>query len=365
MTYDYLIVGAGFFGSTFARLATDSGKSCLVIDVRNHVGGNAYSKKMEGIDVHVYGPHIFHTNSRMIWDFVNKFSEFNSFQNNPKSYVNGKLYSLPFNMNTFYELWGCITPEQAKEIIESQRLKLDREPDNLEEQALSLIGHDVYHLLIKEYTKKQWQKDPKDLPASIIKRLPIRYTYDNNYYNDRYQGIPLNGYTKLFENLLGGIHVELNCDFMKDRSYWEKRANKIVFTGKIDQYFDFAYGDLEYRTLEFNHEVLDTENFQGIPVINYPEEKYPWTRKIEHKHFVGTRSSKTVVTTEIPAKWDREKVPYYPINDDKNNQIFKKYRDLSKQESNVIFGGRLSEYIYYDMHQVIASAMSTYNKVSE
>jgi len=355
MKYDYVVVGAGWFGATFARLMTDAGKSCLVVESRKHIGGNAYTEKMDNIHVHMYGPHIFHTNDDDIWNFVNQFSKFNNFTLSPKVYTNGRMYSLPFNMNTFHEVWGCTTPEQAKAIIESQKFK--GEPKNLEEQALSLVGTDIYNLLIKEYTMKQWKKEPKELPSFIIKRLPLRFTYDNNYFNDRYQGIPVDGYTKLFENMLDGIDVVLDENYLQKRDYYNALADKIVFTGKIDEFFDYSYGELEYRTLDFIHEKLEIENFQGVAQVNYPDITVPWTRIVEHKHFTNAKSDFTIVTKEIPTEYDRTKIPYYPINDDKNTEIFKKYREEAKKEKNILFGGRLAEYRYYDMHQIIASAM--------
>jgi UDP-galactopyranose mutase len=362
MKYDYLIVGSGFFGATFARLATDAGKTCLVIESRSHIGGNAYSEKVEGIDVHVYGPHIFHTNDDDIWAFVNRFTKFNNFVANTKVQSNGKLYSLPFNMNTFYELWGCTKPEEAKAIIESQRLKLDRPAANLEEQALSMIGTDLYELIVKDYTTKQWKAHPKDLPAFIIKRLPMRFTYDNNYFDDKYQGIPIDGYTKMFENILNDIDVIIGENYFENKDHWDSMADTVVFTGKIDEYFGYEFGELEYRTLEFQHELLNTDNYQGMPQINYPSLDVPWTRIIEHKHYTKVKTEKTIITREIPVTWDKTKIPYYPINDDKNMAIFRKYREKADSLPNVIFGGRLSEYRYYDMHQVIGSAMATYKK---
>ena len=355
MIYDYLIVGAGFFGATFARLMTDAGKKCLVVDSRRHIGGNAYSERIEGIDVHLYGPHIFHTNDDDIWEFVNRFSKFNNFVLSPKVKTKGKMYSLPFNMNTFYELWGCTTPEQAQKIIEKQRFK--GTPKNLEEQALSLVGKDVYETLIKDYTSKQWRRHPKDLPADIIKRLPVRFVYDNNYFNDKYQGIPVDGYDMLFQRMLDGTTIHLNTDYFASKPFLDRQAKKVVFTGKIDEYFDYQFGELEYRTLDFEHVKHDVENYQGVAQLNYPDLSIPYTRTIEHKHFTRVKTPTTIVTTETPAKWSRGKVPYYPINDDKNNEIYKKYRDKANSLDNVIFGGRLSEYRYYDMHQVIGSAM--------
>lgn len=356
--YDYLIVGAGCFGATFARLATDDGKKCLVIDTRNHIAGNAYTTREDGIDVHVYGPHIFHTNDDDIWTFVNKFTKFNNFINSPKSYANGRMYSLPFNMNTFHELWGCTTPDQAKQIIESQKFR--GTPTNLEEQALSMVGTDIYNLLIRDYTTKQWQKLPTELPSFIIKRLPLRFTFDNNYFDDKYQGIPVDGYTKMFENMLDGIEVNLGVNYFENKTYFNSLAKTVVFTGKIDEYFGYEFGELEYRTLDFQYEKKETSNYQGVAIVNYPDLDVPWTRIIEHKHFSKVKTKNTIITKEIPAKWDRNRVPYYPINDEKNTAIYKQYYEKSKTCQNVIFGGRLSEYRYYDMHQVIASAMHKY-----
>lgn len=356
--YDYLIVGAGFFGATFARLATDRGKSCLVIDSRHHVGGNAYTEKVDDIDVHVYGPHIFHTDNQEIWQFVNRFAEFNNYVNSPKAFANGRMYSLPFNMNTFNQMWGCATPQQAQAIIANQQLNLSGPAKNLEEQALSLVGHDIYNLFIKEYTRKQWKCDPADLPSFIIKRLPVRFTYNDNYFNDRYQGIPVDGYTKLFERMLDGIHTQLNCNYFNDREYWNSIANCVVFTGRIDEFFDYEFGELEYRTLDFQTEILDVDNFQGTAVINYPSSDVEWTRIIEHKHFNKSRSNRTVVTKEIPTAWTKGSVPYYPINNDANDRIYQQYKHKADQLTGFIFGGRLAEYRYYDMHQVIGSAMA-------
>jgi UDP-galactopyranose mutase len=361
MKYDYIIVGSGLFGATFARLATDAGKKCLVLEARNHIGGNVYSEKVDNIDVHTYGPHIFHTNDKTIWDFVHRFSEFNSFVYSPKAKYSEKLYSLPFNMNTFNELWGVITPKEAMEKINEQRI--DTVPTNLEEQAISLVGTHVYEMLIKEYTKKQWQRDPKDLPTFIIKRLPVRFTYDNNYFNDKYQGIPSGGYHQMMLNMLDGIEVKTEVNYFDDREYWNSLADKVVFTGKIDEFFDYEFGELEYRTLRFEHEVLDTDNHQGVAVINDTGPFNSWTRTIEHKHFNPyNKSDVTVLTKEYPDTWSKDKVPYYPINDERNTAIFNKYRDKAKTLDKFIFGGRLSEYQYYDMHQVIGSAMARFKK---
>jgi len=358
--YDYIIVGAGFFGATFARIATDSGKKCLVIDSRKHIGGNAYSENIDGIEVHKYGPHIFHTNDDDIWSFINRFTRFNNYIHTPKALAKGRLYSLPFNMNTFNEIWGCILPSQALKIIESQKFK--GEPSNLEEQALSLVGRDVYNLLISGYTLKQWRKDPKELPASIIKRLPLRFTYDNNYFNDKYQGIPINGYTQLFQNMLNGIEVRLNTNYFENVNYFKSLAKKIVYTGKIDEYFNYEYGELEYRSLEFQHETHEIDNYQGVSQMNYCDLDVPWTRIIEHKHFTKAKTSHTIITKEIPTVWDKKQIPCYPINDFMNQMRFKKYREKADSYDNVIFGGRLSEYRYMDMHQVIGSAMAMTRK---
>lgn len=355
--YDYLIVGAGFFGSVFARVMHDAGFRVLVIDRRDHIAGNAYTRRVDDIDVHVYGPHIFHTNNQEIWDFVNRYSEFEPFVNSPKALSQGEMYSLPFNMNTFYELWGVTTPQEAKAIIEQQRLKLDRDPENLEEQALCLVGHDIYQRLIKGYTEKQWQRSARDLPPEIIRRIPLRWTYNNNYFDDRYQGIPKQGYTHLFECLLKDIPVETGQDYLENRQHWDRQADRVVFTGPIDQFFDYEHGRLEYRGLEFQTEILDTDNHQGNAVINYPDSDVPWTRIIEHRHFKRCQSDRTVVTKEIPTAWNASDEPYYPINDARNQAIFDRYYEKSKTLDHVIFGGRLAEYRYYDMHQVIGSAL--------
>jgi UDP-galactopyranose mutase len=358
--YDYLIVGAGFFGATFARIATDAGKKCLIIDSRNHIGGNAYSEKIDDIEIHKYGPHIFHTNDNDIWNFINRFTQFNNYIHTPKALAKGKIYSLPFNMHTFSEMWGCTSPSQALEIIESQRFKGN--PTNLEEQALSLVGRDIYNLLISGYTLKQWRKDPKDLPAFIIKRLPLRFTFDNNYFDDKYQGIPIHGYTKIFENMLNGIEVQLNINYLDNKKHFDSIAKKIVFTGKIDEYFDYEFGELEYRSLEFKHETHEIDNYQGASQMNYCDLDVPWTRIVEHKHFTKVKTSHTIITKEIPTAWNKKQIPCYPINDVANQLRFKKYRDKADGYDNVIFGGRLSEYRYMDMHQVIGSAMATARK---
>lgn len=358
--YDYLIVGAGLFGSVFAYEARQRGKRCLVIDKRDHIGGNVYTEPVEGINVHKYGAHIFHTNSKPIWDYVNQFVEFNRYTNAPIANYKGELYNLPFNMNTFNKLWGVITPAEAKQKIEEQKMAAGiSEPQNLEEQAISLVGTDIYEKLIKGYTEKQWGRSAKDLPSFIIKRLPVRFTYDNNYFNDQYQGIPKGGYSLIVENMLEGTEVRLNADFFERREDFTKLANKVVFTGMIDQYFDYRYGVLEYRSLRFETKVMDhTDNFQGNAVVNYTDRETPYTRIIEHKHFEFGIQEKTVVTEEYPLEWKPGLEPYYPINDDKNNETYKQYKRLADQEPHVIFGGRLASYKYYDMHQVIAEALT-------
>mgnify|MGYP003411913328 FL=1 len=358
--YDYLIVGSGLFGSVFAYEVTKRGKKCLVIDKRNHLGGNVFCENIEGINVHKYGAHIFHTNDKAIWDYVNQFVEFNNYINSPLSFSKGQLYNLPFNMNTFYQLWNLSSPEDVKRKIEEQIKKYGNvNPKNLEEQALSLVGKDIYETLIKEYTEKQWGRKASELPAFIIKRLPVRFTFDNNYFNDKYQGIPIGGYNKIIEGLLKNIDIQVDTDFFKNKNYFESLAEKIVFTGKIDAFFDYRFGKLEYRSLKFETETLNSENFQGNAVVNYNDAAIPYTRIIEHKHFEFGKQPKTVITKEYPQNWTEEKEPYYPVNDYKNNEIFQKYKELSENIPNVIFGGRLAEYKYYDMHQIIASALKS------
>ena len=358
--YDYLIVGSGLFGSVFAYEVTKRGKKCLVIDKRNHLGGNVFCENIEGINVHKYGAHIFHTNDKAIWDYVNQFVECNNYINSPLSFSKGQLYNLPFNMNTFYQLWNLSSPEDVKRKIEEQIKKYGNvNPKNLEEQALSLVGKDIYETLIKEYTEKQWGRKASELPAFIIKRLPVRFTFDNNYFNDKYQGIPIGGYNKIIEGLLKNIDIQVDTDFFKNKNYFESLAEKIVFTGKIDAFFDYRFGKLEYRSLKFETETLNSENFQGNAVVNYNDAAIPYTRIIEHKHFEFGKQPKTVITKEYPQNWTEEKEPYYPVNDYKNNEIFQKYKELSENIPNVIFGGRLAEYKYYDMHQIIASALKS------
>lgn len=361
--YDYLIVGAGLFGCVFAHEATKASKSCLVIDKRPHVGGNVYCENVDGINVHKYGAHIFHTNDKQIWDYVNQFAEFNNYINSPVSISKGKLYNLPFNMNTFYQLWGTKTPEEAKAIIEKQIAENGvKKPKNLEEQALSLIGKDVYQTLIKEYTEKQWGKKATELPAFIIKRLPVRYTFDNNYFNDKYQGIPIGGYNKIIDGLLEGIETKTNVDFFKNKEELSKLASKVVYTGEIDEFYNYKFGNLEYRSLRFENTRLEKENHQGNAVVNYNDGNIPYTRIIEHKHFEFGKQKHTVITKEFPEQWTKEKEAYYPINNEENQNKYQQYKALSLQESNIIFGGRLAEYKYYDMHQIIASALQKVKK---
>ncbi|WP_443945668.1 UDP-galactopyranose mutase [Pedobacter sp. AW1-32] len=357
--YDYLIVGSGLFGATFAHEMTKSGKRCLVIDKRDHSGGNIHCKYIEQINVHWYGAHIFHTNDKFLWDYVNQFAEFNRYTNSPIANYKGEIYNLPFNMNTFYKLWGTKSPEEARSEIARQveHLKIN-EPKNLEEQALKLVGTDIYEKLIKHYTEKQWGKNATELPAFIIKRLPVRFTYDNNYFNDKYQGIPIGGYNKIIDGLLAGCDVKLNEDFFEKKDYWTAFADKLVFTGKIDDYFDRCFGVLEYRSLDYEIEIHDVENFQGNAVVNFTDAETPYTRVYEHKHFEFGTQPKTVITREYPSKNPSKGEPYYPVNDGKNMALLKKYQQLAAQDKNVIFGGRLAEYRYYDMHQVIASALT-------
>jgi UDP-galactopyranose mutase len=356
--YDYLIVGSGLFGAVFAHEAKKKGKKCLVIDKRNHQGGNVYCEQVEGINVHKYGAHIFHTNDKEIWDYVNQFVEFNRYTNSPVAFYKEEVYNLPFNMNTFQQLWGVRTPEEAQNKIEEQvKASGIKDPKNLEEQAISLVGIDIYEKLIKGYTEKQWGRKATELPAFIIKRLPVRFTYDNNYFNDKYQGIPIGGYNKLIEGLLDGIEVRLEVDFFAQREEFTQIADKIVFTGKIDEFYNNQFGSLEYRSLKFESKTLDQANFQGNAVINYTESKIPYTRIIEHKHFEFGTQKKTVITYEYPDEWSLGKESYYPVNDDKNNAIYNQYKSLAEKDKNVIFGGRLAEYKYYDMHQIIGSAL--------
>lgn len=371
--YDYLIVGSGLFGSTFAHFAKRQGKKCLVIDKRPHLGGNVYCENIEGINVHKYGAHIFHTSNKEVWDFVNSIVEFNRYTNSPVANYKGRLYNLPFNMNTFYQMWGVTTPEEAQAKIDEQkaeavaRMKADgvSEPRNLEEQAQVLIGRDIYERLIKGYTEKQWGRKCADLPAFIIKRLPVRLVFDNNYFNDKYQGIPIGGYNKLIDGLLYGIETKTGADFFNDRTYWESLADKIVFTGKIDEFYGYCFGKLNYRTVRFEQETLDTPNYQGNAVVNYTERDVPFTRIIEHKHFEMFGQEvydcpKTVISKEYSTEWQDGMEPYYPVNDEANTALYAKYKALADDETNIIFGGRLAEYKYYDMAPLVEKVMSLY-----
>ena len=357
--YDYLIVGSGLFGTTFAYEANKRGKKCLVIDKRNHIGGNIYTENIEGINVHRYGAHIFHTSNKEVWQYINQFTEFNRYTNSPVARYKNELYNMPFNMNTFNKLWGVVTPKEAINKIDEEIKEANiQNPQNLEEQAISLVGKTIYEKLVKGYTEKQWGQKAAELPSFIIKRLPVRFTYDNNYFNDIYQGIPIGGYTKIIEKMLDGIEVKLNTDFFDNREYLEGIADKIVFTGIIDKFYNYKFGELEYRNLRFETETLEEQNYQGNAVVNYTEYKVPYTRIIEHKHFeFDTTSPKTIITREYPDTWTREKEPYYPINNDKNNQLYKKYENYAKNDKKVIFGGRLGQYKYYDMDKVIAEAL--------
>lgn len=361
--YDYLIIGSGLFGSVFARQAADAGKKVLVIDKRPNIAGNVYTEKVEGINFHKYGAHIFHTNNTEVWNYVNRFATFNRFTNSPVANYKGELYSMPFNMYTFNKMWGVVTPEEAAAKIEEQKKEITGEPQNLEEQAISLVGRDIYEKLVKGYTEKQWGRDCKELPAFIIKRLPVRLTFDNNYFNALYQGIPIGGYTKLVENLLEGIEVRLNEDYLEDKAKWNAMAEKVVYTGAIDAYFDYALGNLEYRSVRFENEILDVPNFQGNAAVNYTDKETPWTRIIEHKWFEfgkdenGNDLPKTIISKEYSSEWKPGDEPYYPVNDEKNGELYQKYKALAEKEENIIFGGRLGEYKYYDMDAVIASAL--------
>lgn len=361
--YDYLIIGSGLFGSVFARQAADAGKKVLVIDKRPNIAGNVYTEKVEGINFHKYGAHIFHTNNTEVWNYVNRFATFNRFTNSPVANYKGELYSMPFNMYTFNKMWGVVTPEEAAAKIEEQKKEITGEPQNLEEQAISLVGRDIYEKLVKGYTEKQWGRDCKKLPAFIIKRLPVRLTFDNNYFNALYQGIPIGGYTKLVENLLEGIEVRLNEDYLEDKEKWNAMAEKVVYTGAIDAYFDYTLGNLEYRSVRFENEILDMPNFQGNAAVNYTDRETPWTRIIEHKWFEfgkdenGNDLPKTIISKEYSSEWKLGDEPYYPVNDKKNGELYQKYKALAEKEENIIFGGRLGEYKYYDMDAVIASAL--------
>lgn len=366
--YDYLIVGSGLFGSIFAYEANKRGKKCLVIDKRSHIAGNIYTENVEGINVHKYGAHIFHTSNKEVWDYIQQFAEFNRYTNSPIARYKNELYNMPFNMNTFNKLWGVVTPDEAQAKIEEEKKQAGiTEPKNLEEQAISLVGKTIYEKLVKGYTEKQWGRPCNELPSFIIKRLPVRLIYDNNYFNDKYQGIPIGGYTGIIEKMLEGIEVRLNCDYFEHKEELENIAEKIVFTGQIDKYYDYKFGELEYRSLKFETETIDKQNYQGNAVVNYTEYEVPYTRIIEHKHFEYGKSlgqtsiedspKKTIITKEYPDTWNKEKEPYYPINDEKNNNLYNQYKELADKDKKVIFGGRLGQYKYYDMDKVIAEAL--------
>ena len=362
--YDYLIVGAGLFGSTFAHEMTKLGKKCLVVDRRQHIGGNIYCEKVNGINVHKYGAHIFHTSNKKIWEYVNQFAEFNNYVNSPIANYHGELYNMPFNMNTFTKLWGVVTPKEAMEKIESQKSILNgKEPQNLEEQAISLVGEDIYRKLVKEYTEKQWGRDCKELPAFIIKRLPVRFTFNNNYFNDPYQGIPIGGYNVIIEKMLEGSDVKLGVDYLKEKEKYYSMDKKVLFKGMIDEYFNYNLGNLEYRTLRFENEVLeDVDNYQGVAVMNFTSHEQKYTRIIEHKHFEFNDCKGTVITKEYPSAWKLGDEAYYPVNDDRNSNLYKEYEELAKKEKNVLFGGRLGQYKYYDMDKVIDAALDMVEK---
>jgi len=358
MKYNYIIIGSGFFGSICAHELTKKGYKCLVLEKRDHIGGNCYTENKDGINIHTYGPHIFHTSNEAVWEWINQFVSFNDFTLRPAANYKDEIYSLPFNMWTFSKLWGVTHPDQAKLEIKKQSEHI-KDPQNLEEQAIKLVGVDVYEKLIKGYTAKQWRKNPTELPKEIIKRLPVRFTYDNNYFNDKYQGIPIGGYTQIFEKLLKGIEVKLGVDYLKDKEYWNNQTKKIIYTGPIDAYFNYQFGELEYKTTKFKHKKLETDNFQGIAMMNYTDEEIPHTRCIEHKHFEFIDSSITWITWEYPTEYKAQQTePYYPVNNKENTLKYSQYKNLADQEKNIIFGGRLAEYKYYDMHQVIESALN-------
>ena len=360
--YDYLIVGAGLYGAVFACEAKKRGKTCLVIEKRDHIGGNIYCEDIEGIHVHKYGAHIFHTSNKETWEYVNQFAEFNNYINTPIARYKDEIYNMPFNMNTFSKMWNIATPDEAKAEIEKQRQEITGDPQNLEEQAISLVGRDIYEKLVKGYTEKQWGRDCKELPAFIIKRLPVRFTYNNNYFRDRFQGIPMGGYTAMVEKMLSGIEVRTGVDYLEEKDKWNETAKKVIYTGPIDAYFAYQYGPLEYRSVRFETEVLDMENYQGNAVVNYTEREIPYTRIIEHKHFEFGEQSKTVISREYPSEWQPGDEPYYPINNEKNNTLYEKYKELSIEQEKVIFGGRLGEYKYYDMDAVIGAALERAEK---
>lgn len=362
--FDYLIVGSGLYSAVFAHEMMNAGKTCLVLERRDHIGGNCYTQDWSGIQVHKYGAHIFRTSNKKIWEYVLQFAEFNHFINSPIANYHGQIYNMPFNMNTFSKMWNISTPAQAKEIISSQRAEITGMPQNLEEQAVSLIGRDVYQILVKEYTEKQWGRPCSELPASILRRLPVRFTYDNNYFNDPYQGIPIGGYTQMIEKMFNGCEIRLNTDFNDAPEEYRKLAKRTLYTGTIDSYFNYCYGPLEYRSLRFEHEELDMDNYQGVAVVNYTDKETPYTRVIEHKHFAFGTQPTTVISREYPLEWTRDIEPYYPINDQKNQARYEQYAQLGRQEKNVLFGGRLGEYRYYDMQDTIQSALSLAHRES-
>lgn len=355
--YDYVLVGSGLYAGVFAWYAGKNGKSCLVVEKRDHIGGNIYCEDIEGIHVHKYGAHIFHTSNRRVWDFVNSLAEFNRYTNSPVANYKGEMYNMPFNMNTFSKMWGISTPEEARAIIEEQRAEIRGEPRNLEEQAISLVGRELYEKLVKGYTQKQWGRDCRELPAFIIRRIPVRYIYDNNYFNDLYQGIPVGGYNTIVEKLFEGCRIETGVDYLKNRERYDSLGETVVYTGAIDGFYGYRFGKLEYRSLRFESEVLDEENHQGVAVVNYTDRETPFTRIIEHKHFEFGTQPKTVITREYPVGWQEGMEPYYPVNDEKNQELYRRYEKLAGEEAHVLFGGRLGEYKYYDMDKVIESAM--------
>jgi len=361
MIYDFLIVGCGLFGSTFANKAKAKGYKCIIIDSRNHIGGNCYTEEIEKIHIHKYGPHVFHTNNLEIWEYINQFAKFNNYINRPKVNFKNKIYSFPINLFTFHQLWGVNTPKEAEQKLNEVKVQI-KNPSNLEEWILSQVGEEIYYTFIYGYTKKQWQTDPKNLPSSIIKRLPIRTNFNDSYFFDKYQGIPIGGYTKMIQNMLENVEIILNENYFDKRDYWNSKAKTIIFTGKIDEFYEYKYGKLEYRSLKFETQKFLIKDFQGNAVINYTEENVPYTRIIEHKHFEFGNQEYTYVTKEYPDEWSKDKIPYYPINNDKNNEIYKKYKNLSKK-TDIIFGGRLAEYKYYDMHQIIGSALTKFNNL--
>lgn len=361
--YNYILAGSGLYSAVIAHLARQAGKTCLVLEKRDHIGGNIYCEEIEGIHVHKYGAHIFHTSNRRVWDFVNSLAEFNRFTNSPIANYKGEIYNMPFNMNTFSKMWGIRTPEEAKAIIAKQRQEIKGEPRNLEEQAISLVGRDVYEKLVKGYTEKQWGRDCTELPSFIIRRLPVRYTYDNNYFNDLYQGIPVGGYNVLIDRLFEGTEVRTGVDYLEDREKWAALGDKVIYTGPIDEYYEYCYGKLEYRTVRFETEVLDTDNYQGVAVVNYTDRETPYTRIIEHKHFEFGTQPKTVISREYSTDWEEGMEPYYPVNDARNQALYQKYAEKAAGDPNIIFGGRLGEYKYYDMDKVIESAMKKWEEI--